>query len=57
MNKENDTDYVKATSSGKLYVDTLDFFKQEKIKKTIQTLLDSDIIKEVERHKFEKSKA
>lgn len=44
-------DIVKATSSGRLYVETNDFFTSEKIITTIQNLLNSNIIKAIEERK------
>lgn len=56
MPKSKDT-YIKSTSSGRLYIETSDFFKQKKIKETIESLLDSDIIKKIdERNNHNKSK-
>lgn len=39
--------YVKATSEGKLYIETKDFFKQPKIIATIMKLKDSKLVKEI----------
>ena len=46
--KEN---IVKATKEGRLYIKTSDFFKQDKIQKTVADLLKSDIVKEIENRK------
>ncbi len=42
---------VKATSEGRLYMDTKDFFKQEDVISTVRSLLKSDIIKQIELRK------
>ncbi len=42
---------VKATKEGRLYIKTSDFFKQDKIQKTVADLLKSDIVKEIENRK------
>lgn len=39
--------YVKATSEGKLYIETKDFFKQPKIIATIMKLKDSKLVKQI----------
>jgi hypothetical protein len=47
---------VKSTKSGRLYIETTDFLKQSKVKATIQLLLKSDLIKEIEeKHKVEQN--
>lgn len=38
-------DYVKATSEGRLYIETEDFFKQPKIIKQIKKLMESKTVK------------
>lgn len=40
---------MKATKEGKLYYETKDFFQIPKVKETILKLLDSDIIKEIDK--------
>ena len=42
---------VKVTKEGRLYIETSDFFKQDKIQKTVADLLKSDIVKEIENRK------
>ena len=49
--KEN---YIKATKEGKLYIETSDFFKQDKIKKDIEELLSSEIIKNIDQRNINK---
>ena len=39
---------VKSTKSGRLFIETTDFLKQKKVKRTIEFLLDSDLIKEID---------
>jgi len=46
--KEN---IVKSTKEGRLYIKTSDFFKQVKVQKTIDELLKSDIVKDIEERK------
>jgi len=41
------TDYTQATDSGKLYITTEDFFKQEEIRSTIKELLHSKLIEQI----------
>lgn len=38
---------VKSTKSGRLFIETTDFLKQKKVKNTIEFLLESDLIKEI----------
>lgn len=40
--------YIKATSEGRLYVETKDFFKQPKIIATIMKLKDSKLVKQID---------
>ena len=47
-NETNNKDYTEATDSGKLYITTENFFKQEEIISTIKELLGSKIIKQIE---------
>lgn len=42
-------DYIIATNEGRVYIKTVDFFKQEKIKETIKKLMESDVVKEIDR--------
>ena len=45
---------VKSTKSGRLYIETTDFLNQSKVKATIELLLKSDLIREIEKkHKVE----
>jgi hypothetical protein len=46
--KEN---IVKSTKEGRLYIKTSDFFKQVKVQKTVDDLLKSDIVKDIEARK------
>lgn len=46
--KEN---IVKSTKEGRLYIKTSDFFKQRKIQQTVNALLNSDIVKDIEARK------
>lgn len=52
--KKMKDDYVKSTESGRLYIETEDFFKQPKIQDTIKRLLNSDIVKGIEERKKNK---
>jgi len=45
---------IKSTKEGKLYMTTFDFFNQEKIRRTITELLNSDIIKKIEERKLKR---
>ncbi len=45
---------VKSTKSGRLYIETIDFLKQDKIKETINFLLESDLIKSIEKKNKDK---
>ena len=51
---KNTKGFIKATKEGKLYIKTSDFFKQKDIKDTIKILLDSDLIKEIDKRKLRK---
>lgn len=51
--KEN---YVKATSEGRLYIETTDFFKIEKVQSMVSNLMRSDIYKQIENRKFSNTK-
>jgi hypothetical protein len=42
---------VKSTKEGRLYIKTSDFFKQEKIQQTVNDLLKSSIVKDIEARK------
>ena len=53
MSKER-KDYIKSTESGRLYIETSDFFKQTKIQETVESLLNSDIIKKIDERKKRK---
>ena len=44
-------DIVKSTKEGRLYIKTSDFFKQVKIQNTVNDLLNSDIVKDIEARK------
>ena len=55
MSNKKKESYVKATREGRLYIKTSDFFKQGKIQKTIEILLDSEIVKEIEERKIRKA--
>ncbi len=52
MTKEKD--YVKATDSGRLYITTEDFFKQEKVRETIKQLLNSRLIRDIDSGRLKK---
>lgn len=47
--KKNSKKYIRATKEGRLYIKTEDLLKSEKVKKTIAKLLDSDIVREIEK--------
>lgn len=46
-NKEEN--FVVATKEGRLYIRTVDFFKQDKIRETIEKLKNSKIVKEIDK--------
>lgn len=46
--REKDTSPIKATESGRLYIETADFFNIPKIRQTIRQLLESDLVKEID---------
>ena len=48
---------VKSTKSGRLYIETTDFLKQNKIKDTIKLLLESDLIKNIDKKHRNEQKA
>ncbi len=48
-------DIIKVTNNGSLFIEKKDFFKQEKFKKTLNELLDSDIIKNLNNRKLHNS--
>ena len=54
MENDKKENFLKATSEGRLYIKTSDFFKQLKIQQTIDTLLKSDLIKQIEERKKDK---
>jgi hypothetical protein len=43
--------YVRATSEGRLYIKTVDFFKEEKVQRMVADLINSDIYKKIEERK------
>jgi len=43
---KKDKDYITATKEGRLFIKTSDFFKQQKVKETIEQILKSSIYKE-----------
>ncbi|CAA0189886.1 conserved hypothetical protein [Tenacibaculum maritimum] len=47
---------VKSTKSGRLYIETTDFLKQKKVKATIKLLLESDLIKDIEKKRRDEQK-
>ena len=51
INKNKKENIVKSTKEGKLYIKTSDFFKQIKIQQTVNALLNSDIVKDIEARK------
>lgn len=51
MATENNDNIIHSTKEGRLYITISDFFKQDKIKRTINELLDSDIIKKIDERK------
>lgn len=48
---KSDPGIVKATSEGKLYVKSSDFFSLEKVKETIYKLKNSQLIKDLDNKK------
>lgn len=51
MATDQNENIIHSTKEGRLYITTSDFFGQEKIKQTINDLLDSDIIKKIDERK------
>lgn len=47
-NSNKEENFVKATKEGRLYIRSIDFFKQEKIKETIEKLKKSKIVKQID---------
>lgn len=45
---------IKATKEGRLYIEIEDLLKSPKIQKTIEELLESEIVKEIEERKNNK---
>lgn len=45
---ENFNDYAEVTNEGKIFIRTSDFFKIDKVQKTINKFLESDLIKEID---------
>jgi len=54
MCKTENKEYIKISKSGRLYINSLDFFKRKKTKKTIIELLDSKIMRDIEQRKRSK---
>lgn len=42
---------IRSTREGRLYIKTSDFFNQEKIIKIIKDLLESDIVKDIDKRR------
>lgn len=51
MDTDNKDNIIHSTREGRLYIKTVDFFKQEKIQQIISELLDSDIIRQIDARK------
>ncbi|HRG37216.1 MAG TPA: hypothetical protein PK289_01680 [Bacteroidia bacterium] len=51
MDSENKDNIIHSTREGRLYIETVDFFKQAKIQQIINELLDSDIIRQINARK------
>ena len=47
---------VKSTKSGRLYIETTDFLKQKKVKATIKLLLESDLIKNIDKKRSDEQR-
>lgn len=55
MNRtKNNYDIIRATSEGRLYIKSSDFFGLEKIKNAISKLNDSQLIKDIDSKKKQK---
>lgn len=48
---EKEKKIVKSTESGRLYIKTSDFFKQEDVRSMIDSLMDSSIFKSIKERK------
>lgn len=53
---EKEISYKRATKEGRLYIKTSDFFKQSTIQNTIEELLNSDLIKAIDKRNEEKER-
>jgi hypothetical protein len=49
-------DIVKSTKSGRLYIETKDYLLQDKVKETIEKLMESDLIKQIDERNSNKKK-
>ncbi len=55
MNQKREN-IVKTTKSGRLFIETKDLLEQVKVKETINYLLDSDLIRDIEKKNRELDK-
>ena len=53
-NAEKKKVVVKSTKNGRLYMETTDLLSQEKVQYTIHYLLDSDLIKDIDKRNKQK---
>lgn len=51
MDSNNKDNIIHSTREGRLYIETVDFFKQAKVQQIINELLDSDIIRQIDARK------
>lgn len=51
MESNNKDSIIHSTREGRLYIETVDFFKQAKVQQIINELLDSDIIRQIDARK------
>lgn len=51
--KSEKSSIVKSTRGGRLYVETKDFLLQDRVKAIIATLMDSDVVKRIDKRQRE----
>lgn len=56
MFKNKKEEIIKSTKSGRLYIETKDFLLQDKVKDTIKALLESDLIKNIDKAQADRNK-
>ncbi len=54
IEKEENTSIIRATKEGRMYIRSIDFFKQKKVQDLIKKLENSIILKEIDKKHSEK---